>query len=106
MTGAAAEDVLFSAESSAMEGLLIVSEMGALVNVKVISTDAFVEESWKSFDAFPVGSASSLTLISSWRSIVPLRSFPVVVPYDSQPCQQRRSRPRSAAPCDVLSGSS
>ena len=32
MTGAAAEDVLFSAESSAMEGLLIVSEMGALVN--------------------------------------------------------------------------
>ena len=25
-----------------MEGLLIVSEMGALVNVKVISTDAFV----------------------------------------------------------------
>jgi hypothetical protein len=28
-----------------MEGLLIVSEMGALVNVKVISTDAFVEES-------------------------------------------------------------
>lgn len=45
MTGAAAEDVLFSAESSAMEGLLIVSEMGALVNVKVISTDAFVEES-------------------------------------------------------------
>ena len=42
MTGAAAEDVLFSAESSAMEGLLIVSEMGALVNVKVISTDAFV----------------------------------------------------------------
>lgn len=54
-----------------MEGLLIVSEMGALVNVKVVSTDAFVEESWKSFDAFdafPVGSSSSLTLISSWRS--------------------------------------
>jgi hypothetical protein len=49
-----------------MEGLLIVSEMGALVNVKVVSTDAFVEESWKSFDAFPVGSASSLTLISSF----------------------------------------
>jgi hypothetical protein len=92
-----------------MEGLLIVSEMGALVNVKVISTDAFVEESWKSFDAFPVGSASSLTLISSFDlpgALVPLRSFPVVVPYDSQPCQQRRSRPRSAAPCDVLPGSS
>ena len=73
-----------------MEGLLIVSEMGALVNVKVISTDAFVEESWKSFEAFPVGSASSLTLISSFDlpgALVPLRPFPVVVAYDSQPCQ-------------------